>query len=164
MNELEVILGGGSEEELYLKGPGDVRFTVSGARFASKEVRMVLKNLPTGIKRFYFPHTGNIPILPACALALNPRAQISVFEIDAHDYHSMKRRLVGYSNIEFSLGTDMNGKKGRKQAVVFCISRNTDRLLCFDILERLNKELEDGTPIYILLAKNRQRDMIKKFN
>lgn len=147
--------------ERVLKGPEGVKFSVSNIRYVPSDISLLLTNLPKFKGQITFPQPGNNPLVPACVAAYNPDSTVYVHEMDSHDYCAMVDSLGENNNIEFALGSDLQESEGGQMAI-FKIALDSDRLLCFDILERLNKILPDGSPVMVLLNKKRQKDFIKK--
>ena len=162
MNKIPVsIVGGGKPRAI--KGPDGVLFEIDHIRHCNETLKLILSSLPKTSGKIIFPMTGNHPVIPACAAALNPDAEIIVNEIDAHDYRMMQGSIGHHENITLSLGADLAEQQGEEVFVIFQIEKSGDRLLSFDILERLSEVLPEASQVMIMMSKIRQKDFTKKF-
>jgi 16S rRNA G1207 methylase RsmC len=145
-----------------LKGPDGVLFDVQSIRHVDDLLKFSLLNLPTGFDNFIFPNTGNSPVIPACLAALNPQSKVHVFEQDAHDYRYMNNALERLDNVSLTLAPDMSFEGKGTCAAFYSVFDTTDRLLSFDIIERLTNQLPDNSTVYFMITKKRHKDFMKK--
>ncbi|MCH2204297.1 MAG: methyltransferase [Lentisphaerales bacterium] len=163
MNKIEVHINAGGKPK-SLKGPEGYLFEIDHLRFYNEGIKLLLNHLPETTGKIVFPMTGNAPVIPACAAAMNPDATVLVNEMDAHDYRMMSSSVGHFGNVEMTLKGDLDIVEEGPVHVFYQIDKNADRLLAFDILERLSKVLPAGSEVYLLIAKNRQKDFVKKLN
>lgn len=162
MRSVSVNINGGGKPRT-IKSTQGIVFDIDHLRFFNEGVKLLLSHLPTTNEgTILFPMTGNAPVIPACAAALNPDAKVVINEIDSHDHRMMSQTVGHYSNIDITLQSDLEEIKEGPVTAFFEVLKNTDRLLALDILERLSTVLPDGSEVYVVLAKNRQKDFVKK--
>ena len=162
MNKLPVKLPGSGQKKLWIKTNHDFAYILEGARVVYAEYKMLLRHLPAFHGEVIFPFTGNAPIAPACYATFNEDAKFTVYERDSHDFKAMSNSLKAFKNIEVKLAADMAPAKSENVLVVLTVLNNSDRLFSFDIIEKLNDVLPDGTDVYMLIQRKRQKDFMKK--
>ena len=162
MNKIQVQLPGKYDKKIWIKTENDFSYILQGARVVYAEYKMLLKHLPAFDGEVIFPFTGNTPIVPACYATLNPDSKFTVYERDAHDCKAMQNSLKVFRNVKVKLATDMGSSSSENIMVVLTVLDNTDRLFSFDIIEKLNDVLPDGTEVYMLIQRKRQKDFMKK--
>ena len=162
MNKLPVKLPGAGDKKIWIKTANDFAYILEGVRFVYSEYKMLLRHLPAFSGEVIFPFTGNAPIAPACYASFNEDAKFTVYERDSHDFKAMTSSLQSFKNIEVKLATDMVQPESEKVMAVVTVLNNADRLFSFDIIEKLNEVLPDGSDVYMLIQRKRQKDFMKK--
>ena len=164
MNILDVQINSAGKPKT-VKGPKGTKFNLTNVRNVPHDVQLCLENLEPFSGTIVFPNNGNSPILPACFAAFNKDSKIVIHESDSHDYKAIQDSLKGSEEFRFQLGSDLEliNTEGSFLAV-FRIPLGFDRLLCFDVMERLNHVLPDKSQVLITMAKKRYKDLIKKLN
>lgn len=161
MKTVKVNINGGGKPRTVI-GSSGYSFDIDHLRFFNEGLKLLISHLPETDGKIIFPMTGNAPIVPACAAALNPKASIIINEMDAHDFRMMSSSVGHYSNVKVSLKSDLDEVEEGPVHVFYQVEKNADRLLAFDILERLSKVLPNASEVFLLMAKNRQKDLMKK--
>ena len=152
MKKIEVHINAGGKPKI-LKGPEGISFDIDHLRFYNEGLKL-LRQLPETTGKIIFPMTGNAPVIPACAAAMNPEASIIVNEMDAHDYSYVSSSIGHFGNVEVTLKSDLDVIEEVPVHVFYQVDKNTDRLLAFDILERLSKVFTlDSSKVFYLSPK-----------
>ena len=161
MSKIKVELPGAGKKA-FIKTNSDFSYVLEGARVVYAEYKMILKHLTEFEGEVIFPFPGNSPIIPACYASLNPKAKMTVYERDAHDYRMMTQSLSAFKNVEVKLASDIEPSKNKNVMVILTVLNNSDRLFSFDIIEKLNDVLPDRSQVFMLIERKRQKDFMKK--
>ena len=145
-----------------LAGPAGAELLVENLREVQTAEADLLAQLPPFAGRVVIPHTGGSPLVPAAIAALNPEARVEVCELDMHDARLLREKLSPLKNIQVLCVADVVPTDDPRQAGVWLVNERTDRLLAFDLLERLDHILPAGSPILTLMPKKRAADFGRK--
>ena len=124
----------------------------------------LLKHLPVAAGRVLIPFAGGAPLIPAVMAAFNPQARVEVFELDMHAARLCSAKLAPLPSITVVTGTDPEPAEGESQTAILLVRPELDRLLVFDIIERLDRILPRGSRLVSLIPIKRSADIMKKLN
>jgi len=143
-------------------GPGGVELGVENLREAQPPEVALLSHLPAFAGRVVIPHTGGSPLVPAVIAALNPAAIVEIVELDLHTARLLREKLSTLRNIRVLCAADAGAVDLARQSGVLLLNERLDRLLAFDVIERLDHVLPAGSPVVALMPKKRAPDFARK--
>lgn len=152
----------GQGRDWILPGASGAELRAQNLRELQPEEAALLKYLPPFAGRVVIPQTGGSPLIPAAIAALNPGATIEVLELDMHDARLLREKLALLKNVQVLCAADPLSTPDVAQAAVLLFRERTDRLLAFDLIERLDHILPAGSPVVVMLPKKRTADFSRK--
>ena len=161
MNPLSIRLAG-EGRDWRLAGPDGVELRIENLREAQPVEIALLSHLPAFSGRVVIPHTGGSPLVPAVIAALNPAAIVEIVELDLHDARLLREKLAPLRNVRVLCAADAEPLDTPHQSGVLLLSERLDRLMAFDIIERLDCILPAGSPLITLMPKKRAADFAHK--
>ena len=142
-------------------GP-DVEFRIRGVRTIRPLERALIGYLPRVEGRAIVPLPAGDVAMAAAMATYSPDAHVEVFELDAHAFEVGMRKTEHLANVEHVLASDVQESPCAAQCAMLAIHKSRDRLLMFDILERLAHVMHDGSELLVAVAKKRSSDFVKK--
>jgi 16S rRNA (guanine1207-N2)-methyltransferase len=153
----------GKERESIVFGP-DVRFHVSGVRRLPLLDRALVEFLPRTDGRILIPQSGRSPLVPAAVAAYNTEARVDVFEMDLHDAGVCRDKLASLNTIQVLTGADPGPTDHAEQVGILLMRADSDRLLMFDLIERMGMILPKGSLVLATAPRARAKDFAVKLN
>lgn len=119
-----------------------------------------------GVAHVLVPQCGGSPLVPAAAATL-PDVEVAVFELDLHDARLLREKLAPLPNVTVRCAADpepIPAASAVARGAVLLLRTTTDRLLAFDLIERLDRILPPRSPVLVLLPKRRLPDLRRKLD
>lgn len=160
MNKIELQ---GRGESWDVKVSHKRKVTVGGLRYLRPAETDLIKQLPLDIPaKCLALYSADAPLIPAVLRALNPEAQIDIYTTELHDLRVAGKKFPEEAKINVQCGSDFEPTCNDYGLICFAPGKSFDRMLFFDLLERLNHVFPAGIPILMAFPVERLKDFQKK--
>jgi len=139
------------------------KVNVSGLRYLRPAETDLIKQLPLDIPaKCLALYSADAPLIPAVLRALSPETQIDVFTTELHDLRVAGKKFPEELKINVTCAADFVPESNDYGLICFAPQKSFDRMLFFDVLERLNSVLPAGIPVLMAFPVERLKDFQKK--
>ena len=162
---IEIYLADGKGTDWYLEGPQNYTFYVKPlAKILPSEMELI-RSLPIMSEgRIILPILSRSYIVAIIATKLNPNVKITLLTFDSGIQEFVSEKTKNFANIQSLLIADSPAFDEPLQAVLFSIQESTDRLLTFDLIERLTMVMPNESLMTITVPIVRRKDLFTKMN
>ncbi|MCX6996000.1 MAG: methyltransferase [Kiritimatiellaeota bacterium] len=151
----------GQGRDWTLDGPGGP-LRVEGLRELRTDEARLVRHLPACAGRVLIPLTDSSPLIPAVIARLNPGATVEVSVLDLHDERLLRNKLLPFRRVQVVCAADATASPAAAQTGILLLHDRTDRLLAWDLIERLDQILPAGSPVVVLAPGKRIGDYTAK--